>query len=180
MNLRIPALALTLTVCSLLLAACGDDDGSPATAAAEPANEAGSTDTAEAAGSNSGEVDLTSKPEVEVPSGKPPKKLEIVDIVEGDGAEAKPGDLVTVDYVGVDFDRGEEFDSSWDRGTPFPFELGEGGVIEGWDEGVAGMKEGGRRMLVIPPDLAYGKGGAPPAIGPDATLVFVIDLLDVS
>ena len=82
-------------------------------------------------------------------------------------------------YVGVDYETGKEFDASWDRGQPFPFQLGAGNVIEGWDEGVAGMKVGGRRELIIPPDLAYGKQGSPPAIGPDATLIFVIDLIDV-
>ena len=114
-----------------------------------------------------------------MPEGDPPEELEVKDIVEGEGAEAEPGDLVTVQYVGVGFDSGEEFDASWDRGQPFPFQLGAGQVIEGWDEGVAGMKVGGRRELVIPPDQAYGSRGSPPAIGPDETLVFVVDLLAV-
>jgi peptidylprolyl isomerase len=103
----------------------------------------------------------------------------IDDLKEGDGAEAKAGDQVTVNYVGVDFDSGEQFDASYDRGESFPFKLGAGEVIPGWDQGVEGMKVGGRRRLVIPPDLAYGPQGQPPTIGPDATLVFVIDLLDV-
>jgi len=97
----------------------------------------------------------------------------------GDGAKAETGSLVTVQYVGIDAETGEEFDASWDRGEPFSFQLGGGQVIEGWDEGVAGMKVGGRRELIIPPGQAYGKQGSPPAIGPEATLVFVVDLLKV-
>jgi peptidylprolyl isomerase len=125
-------------------------------------------------------TDVGSKPEVEVPEGPPPKELEIEDITEGDGDTAEAGDLVTVQYVGVDYETGKEFDSSWERPEPFEFTLGEGAVIPGWDEGVEGMKAGGERRLVIPPDLAYGKQGQPPDIGPNATLVFVIDLVSVS
>src|SRR5262245_54807975 len=124
-------------------------------------------------------TDLSSKPEVEVPDGPPPDELVIDDIVEGDGQEAKPGDRVTVNYVGVDYETGEQFDASWDRGQEFPFQLGSGQVIPGWDQGVEGMKVGGRRQLIIPPDLAYGPQGQPPDIGPNATLVFVIDLTGV-
>ena len=130
-------------------------------------------------GSGSAEVatDLSEKPQPET-SGEPPSELVSEDIVEGDGATAAEGDTVTVQYVGVDFETGEEFDSSWGR-EPFEFELGAGQVIPGWDEGVVGMKEGGRRQLTIPPDLAYGPTGQPPAIGPNATLAFVIDLESV-
>jgi len=124
-------------------------------------------------------TDTSTKPVVEVPSGDPPTELVSTDIVEGDGATAAAGDQVTVQYVGVDYSTGEQFDASWDGGQPFPFQLGGGQVIPGWDQGVEGMKVGGRRELVIPPDLAYGAQGSPPSIGPDATLVFVIDLLDV-
>ncbi len=120
-----------------------------------------------------------SKPEVEVPDGPAPKKLETTDITEGDGATAAAGDTVTVEYVGVNYSNGEEFDSSWERDEPFSFPLGAGGVIPGWDEGLVGMKVGGRRQLVIPPDLAYGPQGSPPDIGPNETLVFVVDLVDV-
>jgi peptidylprolyl isomerase len=119
------------------------------------------------------------KPVVVVPKGKAPKKLVIKDLKVGDGATAEPGKQVTVQYVGVSKLNGRQFDASWDRGEPFTFQLGSGGVIPGWDEGVKGMKVGGRRMLVIPPDLAYGAQGSPPTIGPNETLVFVIDLLDV-
>lgn len=124
-------------------------------------------------------TDTSVKPVIEVPSEPPPEELEIEDIVEGDGEAAEEGDQLTVEYVGVDYGTGEQFDASWDTGQPLPFELGAGNVIPGWDEGVEGMKVGGRRELVIPPDLAYGPQGSPPAIGPNATLVFVIDLLEV-
>ena len=111
--------------------------------------------------------------------GDLPTELECVDIVEGDGATAKPGDQLTVQYVGITYDQGKEFDASWDSGQPFPFQLGAGNVIEGWDQGIEGMKVGGRRELIIPADLAYGEAGSPPTIKPDAALVFVVDLLDV-
>lgn len=123
-------------------------------------------------------TDPMNKPTIEVPGGEPPSDLVIDDIVEGDGTTVEDGDQVTVQYVGVSYSTGQEFDASWDRGEPFPFKLGAGQVIPGWDEGVAGMKVGGRRELTIPPDLAYGEAGSPPAIGPDETLIFVIDLLD--
>ena len=98
----------------------------------------------------------------------------------GDGPAAQPGQTVTVHYVGVSALNGRQFDASWDRGEPFEFQLGAGSVIPGWEQGVAGMKVGGRRQLVIPPRLAYGPQGSPPSIGPNETLVFVIDLLAVS
>jgi peptidylprolyl isomerase len=146
---------LAIAVAAVLLGRAGDDDG-------------GSTST-----------ETPSKPEVEVPEGAPPTELVVEDLEEGDGEEAEDGDRVTVEYVGVDYESGEEFDSSYDSGQPFPFTIGAGEVIPGWDEGVAGMKVGGRRQLVIPPRLAYGRQGQPPAIGPNATLVFVIDLVSV-
>lgn len=124
-------------------------------------------------------TDTSTKPEIRVPSGEPPTGLESADIVEGDGDVAETGDTVKVQYVGVDYSTGEQFDASWDSGQPFTFQLGGGQVIPGWDQGVTGMKVGGRRELIIPPDLAYGAQGSPPDIGPNATLVFVIDLLDV-
>ncbi len=114
-----------------------------------------------------------------MPKGKAPEQLQIKDLEPGDGPVAEPGQSVQVQYVGVSFANGRQFDASWDRGEPFTFQLGAGQVIPGWDQGVAGMKVGGRRQLVIPPDLAYGKQGSPPAIAPDETLVFVIDLLGV-
>jgi peptidylprolyl isomerase len=161
---------LIISLCvalALAVAGCGggDDDSS-------------STE-ATTAGKQGGETNLNAKPRVTVPDGPAPKKLEEKEIVAGDGAEAKAGDEVTVQYVGVGYDSGEEFDTSW-GGAPFGFRLGAGEVIAGWDKGVAGMKVGGRRQLVIPANLAYGPSGYPPVIGPNEPLVFVIDLLAVS
>jgi peptidylprolyl isomerase len=119
------------------------------------------------------------KPQVEVPDGPPSYQLEIEDIVEGDGEEATAGRVVEVHYVGVSWSTGQEFDASWNRGDTFKFGLGKGQVIQGWDQGVAGMKVGGRRRITIPPNLAYGKRGAGGVIGPDETLVFVVDLVGV-
>lgn len=119
------------------------------------------------------------KPEVDFPEGAPPAELEIVDLWEGQGEEAKAGHQVTVHYVGVAFSTGEEFDASWNRGQPFQFPLGGGRVIKGWDQGVAGMKVGGRRRLTIPAHLAYGDQSPTPAIKPGETLIFVVDLLGV-
>lgn len=124
-------------------------------------------------------TDTSVKPVIEVPGEPAPEELVTEDIVEGDGATAAAGDQISVQYVGVDYETGEQFDASWDNGAPFDFELGSGSVIPGWDEGIVGMKVGGRRELVIPPDLAYGAQGQPPDIGPNATLVFVVDLLSV-
>ncbi|MER6995925.1 FKBP-type peptidyl-prolyl cis-trans isomerase [Streptomyces sp. NPDC000410] len=119
------------------------------------------------------------KPEVDFPGGEPPKDLEIKDLWEGDGPVAKAGDTVSVHYVGVSFSSGEEFDSSWNRGTPLQFKLGVGQVIAGWDQGVQGMKVGGRRQLIIPAHLAYGDRGAGGKIAPGETLIFVCDLVAV-
>lgn len=123
---------------------------------------------------------MNEKPEVVVPSGQAPSyQLELEDLVVGDGAEATAGSIVEVHYVGVSWKTGEQFDASWDRGSTFKFGLGKGQVIAGWDQGVAGMKVGGRRRITIPPMLAYGKRGAGRVIVPDETLVFVVDLLGV-
>lgn len=121
----------------------------------------------------------TEKPEVDFPGGEPPADLQITDITVGDGAEAKAGDQVLVHYVGVAYSTGEEFDSSYDRGDPLGFQLGAGRVIAGWDQGVQGMRVGGRRQLVIPPHLAYGDRGAGNVIAPGETLIFVCDLVGV-
>ena len=164
----VKTLMLIVAVCAgLLVAGCGSSDDS-------------STGTGESTGATSTEASgEKTKPKVTVPTGAPPKKLEVKELEEGSGAEAKSGDEVTVQYVGVNYKNGNEFDSSWSRNEPFSFTLGAGEVIPGWDQGVEGMKVGGRRELIIPPELAYGEAGAPPAIGPNETLVFVIDLLEV-
>ena len=120
------------------------------------------------------------KPQVEVPSDQPPSyQLELEDLEVGEGDEATAGSIVEVHYVGVSWSTGRQFDASWDRGDTFKFGLGKGQVIRGWDEGVAGMRVGGRRRITIPPDMAYGKRGAGGVIGPDETLVFVVDLVGV-
>ena len=120
------------------------------------------------------------KPEIEFPDGPAPTDLEITDITVGDGAEATSGSTVSVHYVGVAYSTGEQFDASYDRGSPLSFRLGVGQVISGWDTGVQGMKVGGRRKLVIPAHLAYGDRGAGGVIKPGETLIFVVDLLAVS
>jgi len=120
---------------------------------------------------------LATEPKVTPPSGKPPEKLVTKDIIVGTGPEAKTGDTVTVNYVGVLYKGGKEFDASWKRKEPFTFALGQKQVIAGWEQGVVGMKVGGRRELIIPATLGYGSKGSPPAIPSEATLVFVIDLL---
>jgi peptidylprolyl isomerase len=120
---------------------------------------------------------LSKQPKVTPPGGAAPTKLVTKDLIKGTGAEAKAGESVTVNYVGVLFHGGKEFDASWKRSEPFTFMLGRGQVIPGWDQGVAGMRVGGRRELIIPAELAYGKRGSPPTIPPNAPLVFVVDLL---
>ena len=125
-------------------------------------------------------VSSDEKPQVEVPSDQPPSyQLELEDVVVGSGDEAVGGRVVEVHYVGVSWSTGKQFDASWDRGDTFKFALGKGQVIAGWDQGVAGMKVGGRRRITIPPMLAYGKRGAGGVIGADETLVFVVDLIGV-
>ncbi|KPC78818.1 FKBP-type peptidyl-prolyl cis-trans isomerase [Streptomyces sp. NPDC102402] len=120
------------------------------------------------------------KPEIDFPGGEPPADLEIKEIWEGDGPVAQAGQTVSVHYVGVAFSTGEEFDASWNRGTPLQFQLGAGQVIAGWDKGVQGMKVGGRRQLTIPAHLAYGdRGAGGGAIAPGETLIFVCDLVGV-
>ena len=173
---RLPILLACLLL-ALFAVACGDDDEQAAapqeTAAPEP-TPAAEPDTFDAASISK---DLSAKPQIPKPSGEPPAELQAKDIVKGKGKAAKPGDTVSVQYVGNSWSTGTQFDASWDRGAePFQFPLGAGQVIPGWDQGVAGMKPGGRRLLVIPPDLAYGTQSPSPEIGPNETLVFVVDL----
>jgi peptidylprolyl isomerase len=120
------------------------------------------------------------KPVIEIPGDESPSyQLETEDLIEGDGDEAVPGKIVEVHYVGVSWSTRRQFDASWDRRDTFKFGLGKGQVIQGWDEGVKGMKVGGRRKITIPPHMGYGKRGAGGVIGPDETLVFVVDLIGV-
>lgn len=120
------------------------------------------------------------KPDVTIPDGTPPAELLIEDETIGDGDEAVAGQNVSVHYVGVSWSTGQQFDASWDRMEPFQFGLGRREVIQGWDDGVQGMRVGGRRRLTIPPEMGYGAAGAGGVIGPNETLVFVVDLLAVS
>jgi peptidylprolyl isomerase len=179
-----PKALLTIAAClALLLAGCGGDSSSTSSSGDEASTTAEKTEGAATkeegkAAAKKGEAAAKkkTKPKVKIPSGPPPKELVIKDLEEGSGPEAKPGDEVTVQYVGVNYKSGEQFDASWDRGEPFTFALGEGLVIPGWEEGIEGMKPGGRRELIIPPSLGYGSAGSPPAIPPNETLIFVVDL----
>lgn len=119
------------------------------------------------------------KPEIEFPENGAPTELVVKDLIEGHGAQVVPGSRVLAHYVGVAFSTGEEFDASWNRNEPLPFQVGVGQVIRGWDEGLIGMKAGGRRRLEIPADMAYGDRGAGSAIAPEESLIFVVDLLEV-
>lgn len=159
---------IAVVLCLFLVAGCGSDSSSTSSTPAETTAE-----------EQAPEADSKTKPKVAVPSGAPPKKLEIEDLEEGSGPAAKAGDEVTVQYVGVDYKTGKQFDASWDRGEPFSFVLGNGEVIAGWDQGIEGMKAGGRRQLIIPPNLAYGSQ-AVGEIAPNSTLVFVVDLLAIN
>jgi peptidylprolyl isomerase len=169
---------LILAVCAgLAVAGCG---GSSDSSSAGSTESTAATSTESSATAEKSTSVKKTKPKVKVPKGAPPKKLTIKEISKGSGPAAKAGDEVTVQYVGVGYESGKEFDSSWSRNEPFTFTLGAGQVIPGWDQGVKGMKVGGRRELIIPPNLAYGPAGSPPAIGRNETLIFVIDLLEVS
>ena len=169
--------AAAVAAVALAAAGCGDDSSS---SAGEPPPSAAGTSTSKVTLPTPTPTSTSSskKPKVAKAHGPAPTKLVIKDLKTGTGPAAKNGDLITVQYVGVDYKTGKQFDASWDRGQPFQFQLG-GDVIAGWNQGLVGMKAGGRRQLTIPPDLAYGPGGAPPDIGPNATLIFVVDLLKI-
>ncbi|MDE3132494.1 MAG: FKBP-type peptidyl-prolyl cis-trans isomerase [Acidobacteriota bacterium] len=125
---------------------------------------------------------LSKKPTIKLATGPVPKKLKVTDMIKGTGTAAADGDTVYVNYVGELYKNGKLFDASWNDtpGKTYSFVLGQGQVIPGWDQGLVGMKVGGRRELIIPPSLAYGKSGRPPTIPPSATLVFVVDLVKVT
>jgi peptidylprolyl isomerase len=168
-------LALIATVLIAIAAAgCGSSDKKSDTSAS-----ASTTDTSQSTAAAPATAKPRPKPKVKVPGGKPPKKLVIKDLIPGTGPAAKAGDAITVNYIGVNFKGGAMFDNSYDRGQAFPFQLGGGKVIPGWDQGLVGMKVGGRRQITIPPSLAYGPQGQPPTIKPNETLVFVVDLLSI-
>jgi peptidylprolyl isomerase len=178
----------TLTALPLALALAGSVVAGCASSASKVVASGGSggtatTATAGATATTAGTAPTggatATKPVVDVPSGPAPTALQIKDLIVGTGPAAAAGQNVTVQYVGVDYATKKQFDASWDRGQPFSFALGQGQVITGWDQGVVGMKVGGRRELVIPPALAYGPQGQPPTIAPNATLVFVVDLVSI-
>jgi len=187
-RLRLIALP-ALAAASLALSACGGSaeesaaDRFARTAAQQAKTQTTAAEQAEAAPTatkitpTAGERDLSKKPRIPKSSGPAPKQLKVEDLIEGDGAAAKNGDKLSVQYVGVLYDNNKEFDSSWSRGEePLEVTLGSGQVISGWEQGLLGMKVGGRRKLTIPPDQAYGAQGQPPTIPGNATLVFEIDL----
>jgi peptidylprolyl isomerase len=168
-------LTLVAVVAVLGLAACGDDDSSDNGGVSADTTQQETTETTPPADLK----DTSTKPVIPKPTGTPPRKLVKEDIVKGKGAGAKAGNIVVVNYVGVNFSNGQEFDSSWDSGESFPVQLGTGSVIEGWDKGLIGIKEGGRRKLTIPPEMGYGAEGFPPDIPPNETLVFVVDAVSI-
>jgi peptidylprolyl isomerase len=174
-------LILVAVVAVLGAAACGDDDDGGSGGGGPDGQGQGeqSEETTETTPPQEALKDTSTKPVIPKPTGSPPRKLVKQDVVKGKGPGAKPGDTVTVNYVGVNFSNGVEFDSSWDSGAPFPVQLGTGSVIEGWDKGLVGVKKGGRRILTIPPEMGYGAEGYPPDIPPNETLVFVIDVVSI-
>jgi peptidylprolyl isomerase len=181
---------LLAPLAALVLAAagCGDDEDKDTGNAGTNSASTPAETTAEEPQATSGEAprvdnaeDLSSKPQIDTPAGDPPTSLIKEDLVVGDGKEVKKGQLASMQYVGISWSTGEQFDASWDRGAqPFQFQVGQGMVIPGWDEGIPGMKVGGRRVLVIPPEMGYGPSGTPDgSIAPNETLVFVVDLVGV-
>jgi FKBP-type peptidyl-prolyl cis-trans isomerase len=185
-NVILAALAAT----ALLVSACGGGTKeSDADKFAQTAEQQAKTQTAPAptpaptatkVTPSSGERNISAKPEIPKAEGAAPKQLKVEDLIEGKGPAAKAGDKISVRYVGVLYNNNKEFDSSWKRGkAPFQLTLGQGDVIQGWDQGLIGMKAGGRRRLTIPPDLAYGAQGQPPTIPANSTLVFDVDLTKI-
>ena len=174
MRSRTPLTALAAAA-ALALSGCGDDSTAPAAAPSEAAAPAPTDSPTSSPEETAVPAEV---PTVDVPPGPPPTELQITEITEGDGAVAEPGDTVAVDYVGVLYEQPDQpFDESYSRGQPIEFQVG-GGVIEGFSQGVSGMKVGGRRQVVIPPEMGYGAQGAGP-IPPNSTLVFVMDLREV-
>lgn len=176
---RMRRVLLIISAClALAVAGCGSDSTSSGTTANTGEEPTAKEEAAEAQNDASAETEspASEAPTVTVPNGPPPKKLEVRDLKEGSGAAAKAGDDVTVSYVGVNYKTGKEFDAYWERPEPYTFKLGAGEVIPGWDQGLKGMKAGGRRELIIPPGLAYGASGVKPVIPPNETLVFLVAL----
>lgn len=175
-GLLTPVFAVVALAVAIGLAACGSSSKAPGV---EIAPSGGSTQAAVQTTPKPPPA-ISKKPVVTVPTGPAPTQLVTKDLVTGTGQTAKAGDTVTVNYVGVLYKTGKEFDSSWSRNQPFTTALTNGSVIPGWVQGIPGMKVGGRRELIIPASLAYGKAGSPPTIPPNSPLVFVVDLLSIS
>ena len=188
---RLLVLLLALVSIALIAGGCGDDNSSSSDQTSSDAQTQTTTPTqtipqnttkapaAKNVKPSAGEANINRKPKVPRGSGNPPNKLVAQDLIVGKGKPVKAGDQVEVQYVGVLFDNGKQFDASWQgnkKGTAFSFPLGAGQVIPGWDQGVVGMRKGGRRKLIIPPELAYGAQGFPPDIPANAALIFDIDL----
>jgi peptidylprolyl isomerase len=174
-------LVLIAVVLGAGLTACGGDDdsaGSPPETATSQADTGTATEPTPAEAEKALR-DTSQRPVIPKPTGSPPRKLVVDDIVKGKGKAAKKGDTVIVNYVGENFSNGTEFDASWDRNQPYPVTIGRTHVIEGWTRGLVGIRKGGRRMLTIPPELGYGPNGYPPSIPPNETLVFVVDAVAV-
>ena len=189
MNVRVVITAAAAAALGIGLGGCGGSSKAPGVvlapqggATSQQATAAVTTPTTTTATvSTPTSGPLSKEPVFSVPTGAPPATLKEIDLITGTGATAAKGDEVTVNYVGKLYSNGKVFDASWNRHQTFgPFELGVGAVIKGWDQGLIGMKVGGRRELIIPPSLAYGKTGSPPTIPANAALVFVVDLLKVS
>jgi peptidylprolyl isomerase len=160
-----------------LIGGCGSGGSSSIGVGQESASVPTTAETTPTTGATPTSGPLATEPKVTVPKGPPPTTLVTKEIITGTGAEAKDGDSVTVNYVGALYSNGKVFNASWETKEPFTFTLGQGQVIPGWDKGVAGMRVGGRRELIIPAELAYGKTGRPPTIPPNSALVFIVDLL---
>lgn len=178
---QIVGITVVVLILALLVSVfAGDDDATDVASEGDTSTTtAPAADPIECATSGAGEVDTATKPEITIPEGEPPTELECTDLVVGDGDEVALGDTIEVHYVGVKHSDGSQFDASWDGGEPATFSLTVGSLIKGWTDGIPGMKAGGRRELVIPPDLAYGPAGSGHELAGE-TLVFVVDVISVT
>jgi peptidylprolyl isomerase len=174
-----PVLILIAVVLMAGISACGGEDDSGDGSASAPTKTTPTATEPSPAEIRKALEDTSQRPVLPKPTGSPPRRLVVEDIVKGTGPAAKKGDTVIVNYAGQNFSNGQEFDASWDRGAPFAVTIGQTQVIEGWTRGLVGIRKGGRRMLTIPPELGYGPNGFPPSIPPNETLVFVVDAVNV-
>jgi len=168
-----------VTAAGLGLAACGSSTSASTTTSTTSAPTTTTVPIATIADPSAAGT-IGTKPTVTVPPGAPPTQLESKDLIIGTGPAIKAGEKATVQYVGVAYSSGQEFDSSWSRNQPFPFALGQGQVIAGWDQGIVGMQVGGRRELIIPPNLAYGAQSPGAGIAANDTLIFIVDLVKIN